>query len=111
MKTPEEIKKAFECCMQMVGCANCPYRGEKCALQVSADTLAYIAQLEANQIKWNSTKDKLPDMPMFYAITKYNADPKIYRKNLVDPDYTSEWLNIRNEILWWIPIPDVPKGD
>lgn len=46
MKTPEEIKKAFECCMQMAGCANCPYSGEKCALQVSADALAYIEQLE-----------------------------------------------------------------
>ena len=46
MKTPAEVKKAFECCMQMAGCADCPYMGEKCALQVSADALAYIEQLE-----------------------------------------------------------------
>lgn len=46
MKTPEEIKKGLECCMIMAGCAKCPYRGEKCALTVSADALAYIQQLE-----------------------------------------------------------------
>ena len=46
MKTPEEIKKALECCARMTGCANCPYMGEKCALKVSVDTLEYIQQLE-----------------------------------------------------------------
>ena len=46
MKTPEEIKKALECCARMTGCAACPYVGDKCALKVSVDTLEYIQQLE-----------------------------------------------------------------
>ena len=46
MKTPEEIKKAFECCMQMQGCTGCPYSGFKCVYELSKDALAYIKQLE-----------------------------------------------------------------
>lgn len=46
MKTPEEIKKAFECCMQMQGCKGCPYTGFKCVYELSKDALALIEQLE-----------------------------------------------------------------
>lgn len=46
MKTPEEIKKAFECCMQMQGCKGCPYSGFKCVYELSKDALALIEQLE-----------------------------------------------------------------
>lgn len=61
MKTPAEIKKAFECCMQMARCANCPYSGEKCALQVSADALAYIEQLEAEIAAKNDMDNRMED--------------------------------------------------
>lgn len=47
MKTPDEIKKAFECCMQMHGCKECSYSGERCTVELSKDTLAYIQELEA----------------------------------------------------------------
>lgn len=46
MKTPEEIKKAFECCSQMYGCRECPYGRERCTVELATDTLAYIQQLE-----------------------------------------------------------------
>ena len=46
MKTPEEIKKGLWCCQRITGCADCPYRSEKCALTASTDALAYIQQLE-----------------------------------------------------------------
>lgn len=46
MKTPAEIKKALECCMQMQGCKGCPYSGFKCVYELSKDALAYIQQLE-----------------------------------------------------------------
>lgn len=61
MKTPDEIKKGLECCARLAGCGECPYRGEKCALTVSTDTLAYIKQLEAQIPKWISVEERLPE--------------------------------------------------
>lgn len=52
-KTPEEIKKALECCGKGDGCKrHCPYdlvEGgvEACTSALSRDALAYIEQLEA----------------------------------------------------------------
>lgn len=50
-KTPKEIKQAFECCLGKGGCARCPYSGGNCVNNLSSDTIEYIQQLEANQIK------------------------------------------------------------
>ena len=54
MKTPEDIKKALECCSDADGfdgdCIKCPYKGEQwCGDKSKIDALAYIQQLE-NQI-------------------------------------------------------------
>ena len=52
MKTPEEIKKGLECCMDYQSCAEygeskCPYNDvTKCMEALLADALAYIQQLE-----------------------------------------------------------------
>lgn len=53
-KTPEAVKKALECCARLDGCKECPYSGEKCVITSTADTLAYIAQLEAQVPKWRN---------------------------------------------------------
>jgi hypothetical protein len=57
MKTPDEIKKGMECCMDYRSCtdyreAKCPYNdiGE-CADALLADALALIQQLEAKDTK------------------------------------------------------------
>ena len=118
MKTADEIKKALECCACMNGCRICPYMGEKCTLTLSVDTLAYIQQLE-DHIRdltkkmqgWYSPKDNLPDAPVFIGVSRFNPDPQLYRKHPNDPEYTISWLNIRNDILYWMPIPEVPKED
>lgn len=48
MKTPEEIKKALECCSQRDKCPVCPYYGEDwCSSNKNVAALALIRQLEA----------------------------------------------------------------
>ena len=66
MRTPEEIKKGLECCIQNSeeACYLCPYMID-CetfdnAGNHSRDALAYINQLEARVTKWISVKDRLP---------------------------------------------------
>lgn len=57
MKTPEEIKKGLECCMDYQSCAEygeskCPYNDvTKCMEALLADALAYIIQLEETVAK------------------------------------------------------------
>ena len=51
MKTPEDIKKALECCSDADGfdgdCIKCPYKGEQwCGDKSKIDALTYIHQLE-----------------------------------------------------------------
>lgn len=51
MKTPEEIKKALECCAGKMPCKECPYytecAGYKSGKSKNRDALAYIRDLEA----------------------------------------------------------------
>ena len=54
MKTPEEIKKGLECCLNMSGCTECPYRSdfenESCDIEgLDSDTIDFIQQLEAER--------------------------------------------------------------
>jgi hypothetical protein len=79
--------------------------------ELNADALAYIEQLEANQHKWRSPKDEPPNVPEFFAVTKFDPNISVYRKNKTDHHYTTEWLNIRNDILYWMPIPDAPREE
>jgi len=64
VKKPEEIKKGLECCNTFNDCLNCPYDKADgswaCTVERNADALAYIQQLEANQPKWISVKERLP---------------------------------------------------
>ena len=51
MKTPDEIKKGLECCVNGYKCSKCcPYylgKITKCTSDLSRDALAYIQRLEA----------------------------------------------------------------
>lgn len=66
---------------------------------------------DTQKLKWRSPKAEPPDVDTFYAVTKFDPEIRIYKKNLIDQHYTTEWLNIRNDILYWMPIPDVLKED
>lgn len=52
MKTPNEIKKALECCNEEGRCHECPYDptgDHNCNCQKNDDAMAYIQQLEAQR--------------------------------------------------------------
>ena len=44
-------------------------------------------------------------------MTKYDPEIKTYQLNEKEQHYTTEWLNIREDILYWMPIPDAPRED
>lgn len=47
MKTPDEIKKALECCFcESEQCADCPYYPVSCDRELVRDAREYIRQLE-----------------------------------------------------------------
>ena len=65
MRKPEEIKKGLECCTSAkIRCGECPYykEGMDC-VGVEKDALAYIQQLEAQEPKWISVEERLPEPP------------------------------------------------
>ena len=70
MKTPEEIKKALECCGMMDddGCCKCPYNDGACDFQLERDAFEYIQRLEDHihclinmMPEWVSVKERLPE--------------------------------------------------
>ena len=117
MKTPEEIKKALECCSDADGfdgdCIKCPYKGEQwCGDKSKIDALAYIQQLEATQPKWISVDDDLPA----HVITPC----LIYADEHIE---IADWSHDKYELAWWffvdgeyetgvthwMPLPEPPK--
>lgn len=61
MRTPEEIKKGLEICIADENCRDCPYKNGYCDMQLERDALSYIQQLEAQQPRWISVGERLPD--------------------------------------------------
>jgi hypothetical protein len=51
MKTPDEIKKALECCFNASQCADCPYYPTTCDRELVRDAREYIRQLEADNAR------------------------------------------------------------
>lgn len=50
MKTPDEIKKALECCFyESAQCRDCPYYPITCDRELVRDAREYIRQLEAER--------------------------------------------------------------
>lgn len=60
---------------------------------------------------WRLPKSDPPNVDEFFAVSRFDPNIRVYKKNLVDPDYTVEWLHIKNDILYWMPIPKRPKGE
>ena len=127
MKTPEDIKKALECCSDADGfdgdCIKCPYKGEQwCGDKSKIDALAYIQQLE-NQIgeltekvtqleathpKWISVNDMLPEKDGKYIVctakgSVYCTRFKAYGKS------GSFQTDINTHITHWMSLPEPPE--
>lgn len=131
MKTPDEIKKAFECCMQMHGCKECSYSGERCTVELSKDALSYIQQLEedrkerdiladayqqleAAQPKWISVEERLPEVDMGVMCVAQTAwGPEVTEgyfwkhSQMISP--IDEGCAV-DKVTHWMPLPEPPKG-
>lgn len=49
MKSPDQIKKALECCFNASQCGDCPYYPVSCDRELVRDAREYIRQLEAER--------------------------------------------------------------
>ena len=121
MKTPDEIKKGLDYCIQNSeeACYLCPYMID-CetfdnAGNHSRDALEYITQLEARVPKWISVKDRLPEDQR--SVLTVNGHGEIRIMGLWSKR-GDEWIwehNDRmmnyNDITHWMPLPGIPKEE
>lgn len=120
MKTPEEIKKALECC-GMLGCKECPYAGggsECIEKQLHRDAYAYIQQLEdhirdlAKMVpRWISVKERLPEKgALIVALCRYDFAPDKYY--LLQERYDARsnfWRD--GSAQYWTQLPEPPEDE
>ena len=128
MKSPDEIKKGLECCIASTCLTEngCPYRlSRHCGTGLKADALALIQQLEAQEPRWISVEDRLPDLIPCSAGTAYSAAVNILtsgrkvltavwdgKEFIADAEF---WEAEGEEITHWtpvlLPLPDPPKEE
>ena len=132
MKTPEEIKKALECCSDADGfdgdCIKCPYKCEQwCGDKSKIDALAYIRQLEATQPKWISVEERLPEPNTIVLLIAHGWEPQlVYIGKLEKVESERSWLTglVSKASEWtvygfsylkepivthWMPLPSMPE--
>lgn len=121
MKTPDEIKKGLEICSNdtMLCYEKCPYfssisNGVDCAVEMKADALAYIQQLEAAVPRWISVKDQLPKEREFvlFLYAKDAQKPTLHSRNIMAVGryeygmFLVEGCSVK--ITHWMPLPEPP---
>ena len=139
MKTPEEIRKALECCSKAedyVDCMwlDCPYAikdGYNCVCEnkMGKDALEYIEILEdynreifERMPKWISVKERLPENaqrcivitgfqhPDVYVATYYEISSRGNPNGDWIFDDGDGWLDTVAAV-YWMPLPDLPRED
>ena len=108
MKTPEEIKKGLEICIADKSCRDCPYNNGNCDMQLERDALAYIQQLEAQQPRWISVKEREPKN-MQRALVYSPAGNRIASGVYTEVGFITQALI--GEITHWMEIPEPPKEE
>ena len=113
MKTPDEIKKGLDCCIQNSeeACYLCPYMIDCETLDNadnhSRDALAYINQLEARVPKWISVKDRLPESYETVIISREDCHEACIGW-LID----GSWSVPKGvHVTHWMQLPELPKEE
>ena len=117
MKTPEEIKKGLNHCSEKAGgktkCSECVYfkdgRGW-CSTTITRDALSYIQQLEAQQPRWISVGERLPEDDGYVLCHCNDGSPDVVCMYYGDGEFvTPELDNITHIVTHWMPLPPGPE--
>lgn len=122
MRSSEEIKRALEHCRTGVPCAGCPYSGDgiaNCWDNFTHDLIVYIQQLEAQQPRWISVGERLPDdAERVYVALRGGAGGVYiaqYFKNKCQPQEDFWMLENDWEVpaspTHWMPLPQPPEEE
>lgn len=112
MKTPEEIKYTLHWCRNSDAnnqCLGCPYKKiEDCEYALDADALAYIQQLEEQQPRWISVKEREPKN-LQRALVYSPAGNRIASGVYTEVGFITQ--AVMGEITHWMEIPKPPKEE
>ena len=124
MDVREKLVKLVEymdgVCPSGVSCYNCPHEdiGEGCSIQAKVD---YLIKGGVTVQKWIPVTERLPDDTdgEFYdsvAIALKNGKVAIGCYRNADREWWVDCLSggyrdVTNEITYWMPLPEAPKGE
>jgi hypothetical protein len=141
MKTPEEIKKALECCFyDSAQCGECPYYPVSCDRELVRDAREYIRQLEAEnerllnsydaalcetsdmhsickdmEVKaprWISVEEMMPEHDVFVLVGYKRYD--LVFEGCFDEE-EKQWYDREYSYIappsHWMPLPESPKEE
>lgn len=121
VRTPEEIKKGLEYCSEKAkrktNCSECIYFNDPrgwCSTVITKDALDYIQQLEAQQPRWISVGERLPEngqkiIAAFSGSSGWVVDQARYAYGEFD---FASWVNVLGDnITHWMPMPHSPEEE
>ena len=119
-RTPEEIKRRMKCASFDCGaidCDDCECSDLCKSLDVfgdSANALAYIQHLEAQQPKWISVEERLPppETERYLVACVCSDGDRCVRTSIWawdDIDEKGDWINW-DVVTHWMPLPEPPEA-
>ena len=58
---------------------------------------------------WISVKERLPGVDDFIGVSRFNSAVRVYHKRSWNKEFTVGGLDIKKDIVWWMPLPEPPK--
>lgn len=118
-RTPEEIKKWLQCCFTPCSCyGECPYYCDKgdigdCTTELANDALALIQHIEAQQLKWISVEERLPEPFVSVQVHMPGERPHpTVREGYISSEgiwVAGYFKRESDEVTHWAEMPEPPK--
>lgn len=114
VRLPEEIKKALEHCRTGVHCAGCPYFGDaiaNCWDNLTHDLIVCIQQLEAQQPRWISVGERLPEDDGYVLCHCNDGLPDVVCMYYGGGElfFMPGLNNVTDSVTHWMPLPQPPE--